>query len=267
MNPITLDELQDVLGSAADAITTPVRISPLTAREYHRRLDHLSKDMVSAAVDYCLTESPYFPTIDAIIKASRFLICRIMNIPSPAEAWAQVLASRKFRTTRYCATGARMRDAVVNLTGAAYLIAVRDFGEHFEACLICSECGMTNDYEHPAVENTVRMLGGYDSLFTGNLSADRSRYLNAFEEIVDREVRVFTLPQSIKGFIAVSQEKMMLADSAISGLAKKLQSPQKNGQVSERVVNSFIEEDNPMEIEKQTVLAEQRTAAFERFDS
>lgn len=225
MNPITLEEMQEILSSAAEAITTPTRVTPMTAHEYHKRLDHLSRDMVSAAIDYCLTESPYFPTIDAIIKACRFLICRIMRIPSPAEAWAQVLTSRKFQHAQQCATGARLRDAVGNFEGAKYLRAIQNYADHFKDCTVCSECGMVNTYDHSAVENTVRILGEHNSLFTGNLSADRSRFIDAYDEIVDREIRIFTLPQSVKEFITISQERMSLTDNSISKLAKKLENP------------------------------------------
>lgn len=223
---IQLQELRDILADAAEAMTTPTRVTPKTAEAYYGHLSDLSVGLLKAAVDYCIEEnSAFFPSIDAIRKAAKTLIGLSLGIPSPAEAWAIVQTAKNFVGAVYCEESLRMRTGLQKYVGGEYLLHIREWAIHCDTCEKCKDAHDEYTYGHPVVANTVRQLGGWDVIHTDNPTADRARWIEAYREIVERELRMATLSPAVKGFIGDSREKL-LVDSSVSTLVKRLSSPQ-----------------------------------------
>jgi hypothetical protein len=257
----TLRDVQEILRSAALAVTAPIQnISRDTAPEYFRHLQDIPLDLLRVSVDHCIqNDGAFFPSVSSIRKASRTLMCLALQIPSAAEAWAMVQESRKHMPAEYCEVGADMRDGLGNFSGGEYLLKVKEWGLHHESCGICHDAYDYDVFDHPAVSMTVRQLGGRPVLFTGNPSADRARFIMAYQEIVDREVRLSTYSESIKAWIGESREKM-LVDSGIRDLAKRL------GEPARKTGKGLPEGGIPVYVQGETIdgMEEEIAAAFDR---
>lgn len=187
-------------------------------------LDEFPLEMLSAAVDYYLATGTFFPTPGQLREKVVELWVMAADIPTAGEAWGYVLDARRWSGAIWCSEGARLRDAVGG-TGAEYWDGIAALDEHTSSCSGCKGPGDVHDYRHPAVSETVRRLGGLGNIFTGNLPADRSRFIEAYRDVVAQETRQLSMPQQVRSF--VEEQRAQLVSGQVGLLAARLDANRK----------------------------------------
>lgn len=139
------------------------------------------------------------------------------GIPTAAEAWGQVIGGLKIVDTVLCQEGFDLRNAITG-TGGPYLIASREYNHHRRVCTICKDGGLVEEYSHPVVAETVRLLGGRAMLITDNPAADRKQFIDAYRERVALEGRKHIMPQRVREYIEDKQR--LLTTAPIKQLAE-----------------------------------------------
>lgn len=214
-------EMTDMLGRVAYLPNSPVNDENVgeIVDTFLAVLEEFPADMVSAAVDYYLATGTYFPTPSGLRDRVVELWVSAADIPMPAVAWGYVLDARRWTGAVWCKEGARLRDAVTG-TGDDYWNGIRALSEHTKVCEICKGPGDQHDFRHPAVAETVRRLGGLGNIFTGNLPADRSRFIEAFRDVVAQETKQLSMPVQVRTF--VEEQRARLVSGQVGILAAKL---------------------------------------------
>lgn len=195
-------------------------ITPQVVREFHVVLSQWPDDLLEMAVlNYKSTET-FFPTPGAINARVLDLQMIAMNIPTAGEAWSQVLNAIQHKSSIWCETGAALREQIPGKTGSAWRDAQNNYERHLDACTICKPCsGFSETYSHPAVAETVRLLGGRDALMTDNPAADRKQFIDAYRERITIEGRRSILPAEVQSFIEDNQAGQMMK-RLVGGLSK-----------------------------------------------
>lgn len=179
-------------------------------------LGDLPVDMARAATIQYLSESnPFFPSPGALRDKALDLQLLAIGIPTAGEAWGMVL-NAVVPTSRWCEIGASLRDAVQ--AGSHYWGALREYDAHVTKCSICQTSGLGEDYKHPAVSETVKLLGGRDAILTNNPTADRARFIEAYREVVAREKMKMGMVPAVSSYV----EKMIQTNEQVALLADKL---------------------------------------------
>jgi hypothetical protein len=165
-------------------------------------LGDLPVDMVKAAtIQYCSEGNPFFPTPGVLRDKAMELQLLALGIPSPAEAWGMVLTAYKYFEMRLCDEGHRTREAAANAKGEEYNRALRDYSMHMDRCESCDLGGYREAYDHPAVAETVKLLGGRDVILTDNPVADRARFIEAYREVIARERMKMAMTPKVAEFV------------------------------------------------------------------
>jgi hypothetical protein len=163
---------------------------------FEQVLSDLPGEVVVAAARQYLSTATFFPSPGALRESAIDLQMLAIGIPTPAEAWSMVLGAERFFDTVLCKEGRRFRLALDGVTGGEYWAAMGFYASHVDQCSICVEGGRRETYKHPAVANTVAMLGGREVLLTDNPVADRARFIEAYREVVARErMRAGMIPE------------------------------------------------------------------------
>jgi len=190
----TLEEVGQILFSLA-AKYPAANFGRENVRPYAEALADIPADLLSAAADQCLSEmdgksGDFFPSVPRLRSKALDLQLAAMGIPTPAEAWAQVQRAYRHVDGALCADGFRLSEACRKApTTEYYWTAIMEYRAHMQTCEKCEIGGFREVYDHPVVENTVRLLGGRDALLTDNVSADRARFIEAYREVIARETR------------------------------------------------------------------------------
>jgi hypothetical protein len=209
---------------------SPITADPNSLTEtvdlFHAVLEDLPAEMVKAAtVQYLSEGNPFFPTPGTLREKAMDLQLLAMGIPTPAEAWGMVLNGLEMSHARFCEEGARLRDACNN--AADYMGALIASKRHDKDCSICDYGGFREDYKHPAVTETVRLLGGRDVILTDNPTADRARFIDAYREIVAKEKMKMGMTPTVARFVedkrqALDTGEQKYIDSQIKTLTEKV---------------------------------------------
>lgn len=150
----------------------------------------------SAVLQYMSEAKPYFPMPGALRSKALDLQLLAMKIPTAAEAWGMVVNSRSYDEHLDCVIANEIRERAQKFIGVEYIGITRELRDHQEACRVCHKGGFINDFGHPAVASTVRLLGGLDVVLTDNRVSDRARFIEAFDEVVARErMKIGMLPE------------------------------------------------------------------------
>jgi hypothetical protein len=158
---------------------------------YHIVLKDLPGEDVQAATVHYLSRGTFFPTPGQLRRTVMDLRLSASGIPTAAEAWADVGHALRYIDAYYCPEGERLRDMALDAEkaydGAGYIRALKQYSAHTRTCTECWGARTEEVYPHPAVEQTVRRLGGREALFTDNAAADRARFIEAYEIIIGVE--------------------------------------------------------------------------------
>jgi len=188
--------------------------------EYYSVLGHWPDELLDAAALHYKSTGTFFPTPGKLNESVLDLQMISVGIPTPGEAWSQVLGALRPTETILCEEGQRLRDSAqeVNTIAGAYLIKAKEYGLHRDTCTKCKQGGLQEIYSHPVVAETVRLLGGRDRLMTDNPAADRKQFIDAYRERVALEGRKAIMPPQVKDYIESTRANQLTA-----GLIKKLE--------------------------------------------
>jgi hypothetical protein len=181
-------------------------------------LEDLPVEMVrTATVQYCSEGNPFFPMPGVIRDKAMELQLLALGIPTPAEAWGMVLKAIQYTPREYCETGMSLRENYDSKNGQ--LVA---YMRHLDECGICGRGGFTENYGHAAVEETVKLIGGRDAIFTDNLTADRARFSDAYREIIAKERMKLAMLPSVAAYIETVKPVQIGAGTQVKQLAERL---------------------------------------------
>lgn len=180
---------------------------------YMESLGDLDNNAVRVAVNHYCSTSTFFPTPGDLRMKALDLYVMAAAIPSPAEAWGQVLKAVKHRFAVVCQEGADLRE---NREFRPYWESLARLSIHEDNCAICSPGGFHEEYGHAIVAETVRLLGGRDAIFTDNEPADRAQFIKAYEKIVDREKTKAGMTPETREFVA--EKRVELSSGKTQGL-------------------------------------------------
>lgn len=212
----TQANINQVLFSMSSMPNAP-EITPALIREYHTVLGQWDDETLElAALHYKSTET-FFPTPGALNNKVLDMQMIAAGIPTAAEAWGQVIGGLKIVDTVLCQEGFDLRNAITG-TGEPYFKASREYNHHRRVCTICKDGGLVEEYSHPVVAETVRLLGGRSMLITDNPAADRKQFIDAYRERVALEGRKFIMPQKVKNYI--EEKQYALTSAPIKQLAE-----------------------------------------------
>lgn len=222
----TEQEITQVLREMSSLPNSPDMSSRESARAvvamYARVLSDMTLDVLEVAVSHYISTSTFFPTPGALRSKAMELWILAAQIPTAAEAWGQVLMAVKFRDSVWCNEGARLRNCIDGLTGREYWEALNAYHAHNDNCHYCKQGGFVEEYAHPTVGETVRLLGGRDLLFTDNASADRARFIEAFKDVISRETLKAGLTTEVREFVK-EQRATLEAGEQIGRLTARLE--------------------------------------------
>lgn len=271
----TLKDIESVLADAAESITAPIgNITSATTQAYHRHLADLPADLLRAAVDLVIqTNSAFFPSIESIRTKARELQTLAFGIPSPVEAWGMVLDAKTFHPAVKCETAFNMSKEIDKgqksgaLIGGNYIRALRDLRDHEESCGVCAKISHEAEYAHKAVAETVRLMGGRDNVFTDNPSADRARFIEAFKDVVDREMRILMMTPAVRNYLQEHEGKKLMVDAGVNEIAKRLSAPMKKvsaGPPENKNVSRTPLESVESAGDQQDIIEQERSYAMDR---
>jgi hypothetical protein len=151
----------------------------LTAEVYYQTLGDIASDELKAAVLHCITQSgrAFAPSVGEIRGAVAELRSLSANVPSSFQAWQEVQEQ--------------------------ILINGGDYG--------------TPEWSSPLVEEAVKRMGWRALRMSEDQTADRARFLQCYEQIVDRATKREMLLPQVAGYIETKQ-----ANALASGEMKRL---------------------------------------------
>lgn len=206
------------LRSLANSPITDGNVAQIV-ENYFNDLQDIAPDLLAAAVQqYRASANAFFPSSGQLRDKATELQLLAMNVPTAAEAWAQVQRAYQYQEPVYCEEGAGLRNQC-EADAANYFSHLFSYSRHIEQCTICTKGGYSERYDHPAVARVVELLGGRDMLMTDNEVADRAKFFESYNAIVKRETLKFSLPTQAREYV---QTKQLEASNATKLLAERL---------------------------------------------
>lgn len=188
-------------------------------------LEDLEENALRVAALHYRSRQTFFPTPGDLRKTAIELYFMAGGIPSPIEAWGQVLNARQYVAPKFCDECSRlahcMDEAQRIHDDAAYRANHKLYSDHLDSCLICNKGGFREVYGHAVVAETVRLMGGREALFTENPTADRARFADDYKVIVEREKTKATLLPAVKEYVAEKRAQLD-AGNKMADLAGRL---------------------------------------------
>ena len=168
--------VEDVAGIIAviSAAYPNFKASEYTAEIYYQTLQDIPGKLLKAATLQCVAEAgrKFAPSVGEIRGAVLMLQKISLDIPSSYEAWQEV------------------QQQILENGG--------DFGNPV--------------FSHPVIEKTVRAIGWRNLRMSEDATADRARFIQAYEQFQERnDVEEMMLPE-VKGYIKTNKEMKALAD-------------------------------------------------------
>lgn len=174
-------------------------------------LKDLSPTLLDKAVLFYLGQAnPFFPMPGTLRQKALELQVLALRLPTPTEAWGMVL-NRSFTTSTYCEESARLRELITS-DPDHYWNNLKQLDNHEKSCSICCPATFEPVYAHPLVARTVRTLGGLDAILTDNQVADRARFIDAYKEILGREMQIIGMVREVREYIEAESERLLLED-------------------------------------------------------
>lgn len=156
----------------------------MTKEVYWRLLNDIPSEELKNAVLYCVSDRgrAFAPSIGEIRGAVSNLRRMIHNVPSVYDAWKEVL-------TQMSENGG-------------------DYGNPV--------------WSHPLIERAVRSLGWRNLRMSENQSADRARFIQFYEELLERaSIEDIMLPE-VRGYIEANGARLLAPIDEMGLLAKRL---------------------------------------------
>lgn len=165
-------------------------------------LKDLSFDLLdSATLFYMGQENAFFPMPGKIRTKALELQMIALKIPTPAEAWGMVLNRNTMQRGVVCEASAKLHEEVSGLTSGAYLLKIKEIALHEKECSVCKPTIFDPSYAHPMVARAVHRMGGLDAALTDNPVADRARFIQAYTELLEKEMAIIGAVPEVRGYI------------------------------------------------------------------
>ena len=216
----TINKIKDILITLVHLPNAP-EITPQVVKEFHDVLGHWDDEVLDAAILHYKSTETFFPTPGTLNNKILDIQLIAVGLPTAGEAWSQVLDAIQYTASVYCDDGVEIRKRLSERIGGEYMTAIAEYSKHTDSCTVCISGGYAEHYDHPAVAETVRLLGGRDALFTDNPAADRKQFVDAYRERLQIEGRKHIMPPAVKGYIASQQESQALL--SMGKLTKRLE--------------------------------------------
>ena len=182
-------------------------------------LGDLPADMAKAATIQYLSEgNPFFPMPGVLRDKAMDLQLLALGLPTAGEAWGMVLTANRPADPVFCGEGARLRDGVDS--PETYWSTLREYSKHVDECETCDLGGYREKYGHPAVAETVKLLGGREAILTDNPAADRARFIEAYREVIAREKMKMGMTPTVAEF--VDRSRPALVSGGVRQLSERL---------------------------------------------
>lgn len=154
----------------------------LTAEVYYQTLGDIASDELKAAVLHCITQSgrAFAPSVGEIRGAVAELRSFSAKVPSSYQAWQEV-----------------QRQILVN------------GGDHGKP-----------EWSSPLVEEAVRRMGWRNLRMSEDQTADRARFLQCYEQLVERATKEEMILPQVAGYIETRRADALPAGEAIKQLAE-----------------------------------------------
>jgi len=211
-----LNDIKRILSRLLDAGLKQQKDKGITtdsADAYLRELSDIPADLLDAACSMYISKNTWFPTPGDIRREASKLKMSFLRVPTGAEAWAQVLRAVQHKEATYCETGESLYLNIEGKSAGEYWKACWDYDDHKKSCVVCTDGGHVEVYDHPAVKETVRLFGGRDALFTEYRTADRARFIDAYKEVLERETERITMPDEVTLFLETETAKASQIDT------------------------------------------------------
>jgi hypothetical protein len=176
---------------------------------YASDLSDIPDDILVMAVRHYRTTETFFPQIGALRQKALELMVDALDIPTATEAWGYVLGAIKNVPAINCETGAALHGAISGKIGNEYWDTLNAYDTHVTGCAFCCASKTIEDYHHRTVTETVRLLGGRAMLLTDNSVADRARFIQAYNEIVEREKKRAIMHGDVRDFVEKTRTKLL----------------------------------------------------------
>lgn len=164
-----------------------------TIAVYTRMLADLPADILRMAALECASKRTFFPSVHELRQAATVLDMRANGVPSAAEAWQELVEAPADWVVRHHE----------EVDGRWHI-----YNEPYQ-------------FSHPIVEKVARNLGAPEKFWSGNLAADRSRFMDAFEVEIRRNAEEALSVPEVRGYV---KERQLEAGEKIRQLAAKLRS-------------------------------------------
>lgn len=185
-------------------------------------LSDLPIETVQAAAWQYLSTETFFPAPGKLREIAMDLQMLAMGIPTPAEAWGMVLTANKYQEKVLCVKGLELWNKCLK-QDEKYFVNMREYDLHTENCMQCDSGGYREDYGHPAVKETVRLLGGSDVILTDNPTADRARFIEAYREVMAQERTKTAMLPEVRGYVQATQNRIPTdSNNRIKQLSERL---------------------------------------------
>ena len=159
--------------------------SELTAEVYLQTLSDIPSAELKAAVLHCITQSgrAFAPSVGEIRGAVAELRSLAANVPSGYQAWQEVQNQ--------------------------ILVNGGDYGHP--------------QWSSPLVAEAVRLMGWRNLRMSEEQTADRARFLQCYEQIVERATRDEMLLPHVAGYIETRRQDVLQAGEAIKQLTARME--------------------------------------------
>ena len=156
-----------------------------TSEVYYQDLKDIPTDELFIVCQHCRSEAgrKFAPSVGELRGAVMDLRRSSMNIPSPYDAWQEVLQQ-------------------IADNGGDYGVPV---------------------WSNPLIEKVVRSLGWRNIRMSENITADRARFLQAFEQITERAEKEMMLIPEVRGYLEAKGANLLDAPSQLKQLTKGME--------------------------------------------
>lgn len=159
------------------------KVTELTNEVYYQTLQDVPAEELKAAVLHCISQNgrQFAPSVGELRGAISELRGMSANVPPSYQAWQEV------------------QQQILENGG--------DFGNPV--------------WSHPLVEEAVRRIGWRNLRMSEDQTADRSRFIQCYEQLTERATREDMLLPEVRGYIEANGARLMAPADSIKLLADK----------------------------------------------
>jgi hypothetical protein len=185
-------------------------------------LQPIPQPLLESAVLHCISTLTFLPQVSEILKAVTSLQKMQARVPTPDEAWEDMLNATKPRTVRQLCTIANELYILIE-TGdpAEYMNNINQLNRHERTCTQCQSTTMRYQFIHPVVEQVATRLGWPDRFWSGEIGVDRGRFIKTYEAHIAHLSQQAALLPSVRAYVEtkahplIEDQRMMLEDRSM----------------------------------------------------